>query len=234
MKHLRILLAVLVVGFISCDNDVTINAPDPNNFPPNSSNCIRGEGAIVMQSRTIAVPYLRIRSELFADVFVTQGPYEDIMLEGQQNVLDQVRIDVFNGTLLLDLDRCINTTEAIKIYVTLPEIESLVQAGVGDFRFQNDFVLTDLQVDLEGVGDIHLRGAVEVLDIELDPGVGNIHAFDMVSDFCEVRLDGVGDVEVFVVEELAVFLSGTGNVYYKGNPVLTTDITGSGSVIDAN
>lgn len=233
MKY-SILLAALIVGFFSCDNDVTINVPDTNNFPPNSSNCITGEGPIVMQSVTVTDPYQRIESLLFADVFITQGPLEDIRFEGQQNILDQIRIGVFNGRLLLDLDECINTEEAVKVYISHPEIEALILGGAGKIVMENDHVLTNLEVDLEGVGDIRLRGTVDTLDIELEPGVGNILAFDMIADVCEVRLEGVGDVEVYVNDELDVFLSGTGNVYYKGNPTVTSEITGLGSVIDAN
>ena len=234
MRILRYILAAFVWIIISCDNDVNINVPEPNNFPPDGSDCLKGEGPVVMQSRSIASPYQRIRSDIFAEVLITQGPFEDIILEGQQNILDQISIEIINSTLRLELDRCINVEEAVTIYITLPDIESLVQAGVGDFIAQNDFLLSDLQVDLEGVGDIHLRGAVEMLDIELDPGVGNIRAFDLISDFCNVRLEGVGDVEVYVNEELEVLLSGVGDVYYKGNPIINSTITGTGAVIDAN
>lgn len=234
MKKITFFLAVFTMLIFSCDNDVNINVPDPNNFPPNSSNCTEGFGPVVTQSRTMIDPFQRIETVIYADVFLSQGTFEDIVFEGQQNILDEIRSTVVNGKLVLDLEGCINTSTPIKVYITLPEIESIIQKGVGDIVFENDFVGTDLLVDLEGVGDMTLRGAVEVLDIELDPGVGNIHAFDMVSDLCEVRLEGVGDVEVFVNDELEVTIGGVGNVYYKGDPNITMNISGSGSVIDAN
>lgn len=228
-------LAALAFVFLSCSNDIDNNVPDPGNtYPPNSFNCIEGAGSIVTESRTVADPFKRIENILHANLFLSQGTFEDIVIEGQQNLIDAVRTTVVNGTLVLDQSECVANSEPINIYITLPEMESLKQSGWGDMVFENDFVLTDLQIDLEEVGDITLRGAVEVLDIELGPGLGFIHAFDMVSDLCEVRLEGVGDVEVFVNEELEVILSGTGNVYYKGNPTLITDITGTGAVIDAN
>jgi hypothetical protein len=35
-------------------------------------------------------------------------------------------------------------------------------------------------------------------------------------------------------EELGVILSGVGDVFYKGNPVLEVTVSGVGNVIDAN
>jgi len=39
---------------------------------------------------------------------------------------------------------------------------------------------------------------------------------------------------VNVISDLDVFISGSGDVFFKGHPSVNAEITGSGSVIDAN
>ncbi|MDH3698865.1 MAG: DUF2807 domain-containing protein [Flavobacteriaceae bacterium] len=233
MKIHRYIILVLALLVFSCDNDVNIDFPDRPNFPPNGTNCLRGEGAVVMQSRTIADPFTEIKSSIFADILVTQGAQEDIILEGQQNILDQINTEVINGELHIELDRCISIVQAVKVHITIPDIESLELEGVGDVVAQNDFDLTDLRIRLTGTGNFRLQGVATFLDIDMT-GVGDVRAFDLISDICEVQITGVGNVEVTVNDELDVSISGVGDVYYRGNPMITSNVTGTGAVIDAN
>jgi len=233
MKIFLCVITVLSLLMFSCDNDVNVNLPDHPNFPTNGTNCLIGEGVVVMQSRTITDPFTEIKSSIFADILVTQGAQEDILLEGQQNILDQINTEVVNGELQLELDRCINIAQTVRVHITIPDIESLELAGVGDVVAQNDFDLTDLYIGLTGVGNFRIQGTSTFLDIDLI-GVGDVDAFDLISDICQVRVSGVGDVEVTVNDELEVTISGVGDVYYKGNPTINSNISGTGAVIDAN
>lgn len=233
MRIYPYIITVFTFLIFSCDNDVNVNLPDHPNFPTNGTNCLIGEGAVVMQSRTIAEPFTGIKSSIFADILVTQGGQEDILLEGQQNILDQINTEVINGELRIELNRCVNIAQAVKVHITIPDIESLELEGAGDLVAQNDFDLTDLYIGLTGTGSFELHGTTTFLDIDMT-GVGDVNGFDMISDMCDVRISGVGNVEVTVNDDLDVTISGVGDVYYKGNPMITTNITGTGAVIDAN
>lgn len=138
-----------------------------------------------------------------------------------------------NDELNLKLNRCEDISQAVKVHITVPEINSLTLTGVGDFIAQNDFDLTDLKIVLTGVGDFILKGTTTTLDITLS-GVGDVKAFDINSDVCNIDITGVGDAEVFVVNELNVTITGAGKVYYKGNPTINSNITGTGSIVDSN
>ena len=50
------------------------------------------------------------------------------------------------------------------------------------------------------------------------------------SDSVEVKIEGVGDVEVMARERLEVRLSGAGNVRYRGDPKVRSHIDGAGTV----
>ena len=234
MRIFTYFLAFFVFLQFSCENEVSVNLPDGSNLPPDGTTCLRGEGPVVSQSRTIADNFQRLRSFIVADVNITQGPQEDIRLEAQQNILDNINARVVNGELRLEQVRCVNISEIVQIYITMPEIMAITQEGIGDMIAENDFDLPELLVTLDGTGNIQLRGNVDILDVDHDDGVGNVRAFDLVSEVCRVRLAGVGDVEVYVNDELDVTLSGVGDVYFKGDPTIKSSITGTGAVIDAN
>lgn len=56
-------------------------------------------------------------------------------------------------------------------------------------------------------------------------------AADLVTEKCEVRISGSGDVEVNVQEELTSKISGSGDIRYKGEPKrVNNHSSGSGSV----
>ncbi|MDJ0646858.1 MAG: head GIN domain-containing protein [Flavobacteriaceae bacterium] len=225
MKIVRLIGVFAILLNLSCSSD------DNNNFPP-GSNCIQGQGLLVSESRTL-VNFHSINSSIFADILLTQGPIEDVVIEAQQNILDEINTQVVNGELRISLDRCVDIVQAVKIYITIPDVRSLTTTGVGDIVGQNQFDLTDLEITLTGVGDVELEGMTNILDITLT-GVGDIETFELNSNICNVNLTGAGDVEVFVDNELDVIITGVGTVFYKGTPSITSNITGSGSIVDAN
>jgi len=229
MKIFDYFLLFVAVLVMSCSSDVNIDFP---NFPPNGTNCLPGQGAIISQTRTLG-DFNSIVNSAYANILITQGPKEDIIIEAQQNILQELKTEVANDELRITLNRCVNIAQAVKVHITIPEIRNLTLTGVGDFIAQNDFDLDEFIVVLTGVGDFRLKGTASELDIILT-GVGNIKAFELPTDICEVTLTGVGDVEVFVNNDLKVTLSGVGKVYYKGDPTITSTITGSGSIVDAN
>ena len=220
-KISSLLLLFLLLGCSSDDNSSFVNG-----------NCIRGSGQTVSESRSLS-NFHSINSTIVADLFLTQGPQEDIIIEAQQNILPLLETAVVNEQLILSFDDCVEDLDKISVTVVLPELRQLRLTGVGSFVMQNDFDLDTLDIFLIEVGEFRLRGTVDALSIDL-VGVGDIHAFDLSAVSCDISIVGAGNAEVRVTEQLDVTIVGVGNVFYKGMPTITSNITGSGSVIDAN
>ena len=224
MKKISFFLILTVLLCLSCINN-------DNDFP-HDNNCLTGLGTIDSETRTVG-DFHSISSTIVADILLTQGSQEDLIIEAQQNILQVLKTEVINGELRLSTSQCVDIVQRIKVYITIPDIKNLTLTGVGDMITQNVFNLTELNVVLTGVGDIILKGTANEFNIQLT-GVGNVKAFPFNTDICDVTLSGVGDVEVFVNDDLDVTLTGVGKVYYKGYPSITAKVTGSGSVVDAN
>ena len=132
------------------------------------------------------------------------------------------------GNFNVDLDgsgdiQCVNV-QASSLNVEL--------SGSGTIRMDGIFDQTDAEVD--GSGDIILSG--ESITAELDvAGSGNITGNNMLANSCYADISGSGSISIWVTDLLDVEISGSGSVYYYGEPsAVNTHISGSGQVIRKN
>lgn len=227
MKTKIIFMWSLVLLLFSCSSDTTVIIPDiPND------DCVLGFGPVVSESRN-QIAFHSIDNTIYADVFITQGTQEDIVIDAQQNILDLIRTNVIDNELEITVEQCVEISQSVKIYITIPAIRTLTLTGVGSMVGQNAFDVMDLNIVLTGVGEFRLSGMTTNLDIDL-VGVGDVEAFGLESEDCDVTISGVGDAEVWASNTLDVTISGTGSVFYKGMPTINSVITGTGEVVDAN
>jgi hypothetical protein len=191
-----------------------INTGCEDNDPGNNTRNVVGTGPVV--SKTLSLDeFSKIENTGVADIYVTLGSPQSVVLKAQQNIIDVMTIGVLNDELKIGLENgvSIERAEEIRFDITIPEITSIILTGVGDYVLSGDFQ--------------------EELKIVMT-GVGNVKAFDLEVGTCNISITGVGDCEVRVKNTLNVTITGVGNVSYKGHPAITSSVTGLGSLIDAN
>jgi hypothetical protein len=95
----------------------------------------------------------------------------------------------------------------------------------------NSTVTTEnLAARLEGSGEIKLNGTAVSSDLRLI-GSGRIKAGQLNTDTCLAYISGSGTTDTDVNLALDVTIIGSGIVYYSGNPVVESSISGSGKII---
>ena len=80
-----------------------------------------------------------------------------------------------------------------------------------------------------GSGDVDASGRLARLDAEVH-GSGDLGLGDVVAQSAAISISGSGDADVHAVRSLDATVHGSGDVRYTGNPSLTRDVSGSGSV----
>ncbi|EAY31965.1 head GIN domain-containing protein [Microscilla marina] len=226
---------------------LTLNACYRNDF-----NCIKGNGTTVEVKKVFDEEIHTISSSLPANVYITQGDTQEVILKAQKNILDIVAFYVDRGELVMKIagGKCIRKTD-IEVFITIPTIKKVSLKGAGQIIGQNLWDSPNLEVILSGAGkikaeiksnsvytktsgagQIKLRGNTQTQQVTLS-GVGNYEAFDLVSNKTTIELRGAGNCEVHVTQELDATISGSGNINYKGNPSIRKDISGVGSVTKA-
>ena len=64
-------------------------------------------------------------------------------------------------------------------------------------------------------------------------GTGNLYAFDLKTNKCDVFHQGTGNCEVYASDALDVTIKSTGDVHYRGNPAdVDIVLDGTGEVFD--
>ncbi|WP_299461191.1 head GIN domain-containing protein [uncultured Microscilla sp.] len=218
----------------------------------NEFKCVKGSGAIVEEKKVFDEEIHTISSSLPANVYITQGDTQEVILKAQKNIHDIAAFYVDQGELVLKIagDRCIRKTD-IEVFITIPTIKKVTLQSAGQIIGQNLWDSPNLEVILSGVGkikaeiksnsvytktsgagQIKLKGNTQIQQVTLS-GVGNYEAFDLVSNKATIKLKGAGNCEVNVTQELNATISGSGNINYKGNPAIHRDISGVGSVTKA-
>ena len=220
MVNLRFKYAILSLLFLAaCSDDDT--------------NCVTVSGNLVSETRELA-DFHSVSFEGVGNLFITQESPQSVRIETRQSIMPLLKTRVNNGQLNIELEDCITgQIDKLDIFISIPDIENLEIDGVGSITGQNAFDLDNLEIEINGVGDVTVNGTTDRLEIN-SSGVGNVHAFELVSNICEVNITGSGNVEVTAETDLDVIISGTGNVYYKGTPSIESNISGSGNLIDAN
>ncbi len=181
------------------------------------------------------------------NVTLIQGEGEHIIVAGKKQSLAELEVLQRGRTVIvqpIDKHR-VKAVKKVEITLYLKTISKLELNGISGLvcatPLRSDHLrldcngIRDLELHLEigaldavfnGIGTAYLYGRAEEASIEYT-GIGNLEAFDLVTERLNLESTGIGRVEVHAVAELSVVASGIGSVRYLGNPAIT-DLDGSG------
>lgn len=183
-----------------------------------------------------------------------QGDEQRVEIQAVSEVIEQVVTEVKEGGLLYvgfrDSNYQLNDNK-LYIFITTPNIKAIRLSGSGNLQSKNRWDVDKLSLaisgsgnmdirlkankvtaDLLGSGNINLKGKADKYVLDMS-GAGNIAGHQMKVDQCKVLMSGSGSCVLTVKETLDVYIKGSGFVTYKGNPVLTKKVDGSGNVVKA-
>lgn len=182
---------------------------------PETGKKIYGEGPLV--THYVDAKDLKIFQHVgIGSVVIETGDSLDIFVRAQQNIIDEMAFgfgdDIFAWGFKEEVD--ILEADSIQLTIRMPnEIEGLLVNGLGNITL---------------VGDKQ-----ESIYVEID-GIAEIAAFDLEVDVCELHISGTAKCRFFVNEQIKGSISGSGEVWYKGDPEINVDLYGDGKFWDAN
>lgn len=235
-KFLITLMVILPLALVSCHDDYMIG--------------IRGQGEI--EEETISVDdFDGFLSAISADIFLKQGDRQEVVIEAQQNIIDNIDLDrIDNGIWTIRYHQMVRYAKPVKIYITIPTLTKAGISGSGEITGLTPFTGLDRlrllvsgsgSIDLEtestevdaaisGSGDLRMAGKTGEFSL-LVSGSGSFHGSDLVTTSADLTLSGSGSARLTVEEFLHVMVSGSGYVYYYGDPDVDAHVSGSGRVI---
>ena len=232
LKSALLLSICTSLFFASCDFDGT-----------------RSEGDLVTENRS-AKDFHALDISVPGKVIVHTGPDYKVEVEGEETAMPYLETEVKNGSLHIYFSRNVRDVDNLTITVTAPAFDAFDISGSAevivhdpldgisldvDISGSGDLDITDVAYDridlkVSGSGDILLKGATDQSITFNVSGSGNIEALDCPTPKAIVKVSGSGTVKCHALDTLRATVSGSGDVFYLGNPSLDVDISGSGKV----
>lgn len=218
----------------------------------NEITCIRVSSNSITESRELS-GYKGVVFNHAGDLKLTQGPEFSFTITGPENVVELTKTKIDNGLLIIWTDDCFNGQGVgLVVEVTAPIYESINLSGAGSISTVGEIEGDVIEMELVGSGDIVAGfNAHELLttvsgsgDINYSgttlshslscSGQFTFNGYALETDHTSIDVIGIGDSYIKANETLTVKIEGTGNVHYRGSPVIRSDITGIGEIIDSN
>ena len=237
------LLGVLVIiGFGSC-----------------MTHIVRGEG-----NKTTVTPAvgsfnsIEVTVPLKAIITVQPGAVPSIKLDGYENIIKHIKTNAENNTLTLSADLETSWTlyehDGTVATIIVPSLSALSLTGAADADIHGSFSEQLFKMDISGSGDVtidsmsvgnfstRISGAGNLMinggntqraSYQVS-GAAKIKAFGLQTAESSIEISGAAKAEVTAGQKLDTHISGAGRIWYKGHPAITQDVSGAGSIKDAN
>tara|TARA_R110002072_G_scaffold209451_3_gene366971 strand:+ start:2645 stop:3373 length:729 start_codon:yes stop_codon:yes gene_type:complete len=242
MKKLIITSIILTLSF-------SVNAQSWWN-----SKKVRGNGNITTETRKTS-DYDGVSVGGNFDVELVKGKEGKITLEGEENLLKYIEVEVKRGILKIQVEKGVNIRTTRKLVVTVPftDIEKVSLSGSGDLRSKETIKADKISFSIAGSGNMNVTvdanevktniagsGNIKVdgktMDLSCNiAGSGDINAYGLKATSTSAKIAGSGNIRTSVSDKISSKVVGSGNIYYKGNPdKIESKSLGSGSVISRN
>ncbi|MBL8305057.1 MAG: DUF2807 domain-containing protein [Rubrivivax sp.] len=174
-----------------------------------------------------------------AAVRFTQGPEEDVFVEGDEEAQSSVTLEVRGSTLLIRPSGGWKfwKSRRVQIAISARDLRRVSISGAADLVAQQPVQLQRLEVSISGAGlarfdqlraeslrfqvsgagDGQMAGSVGALSVAVS-GRSEFRGERLLCERAAVAVSGIGDVKVWVTQSLAVAVSGVGTVDYWGTP----------------
>lgn len=214
-------------------------------------NKINGNGNRVTQTRS-TTNYDEISTGGSFSIELVAGTEGIITLQGDENLLNFIITEVENSKLKVYFKKGTwfdNNGEKIKVTIPLEKISLLNFGGSGTITTKNSIISDELELHLSGSGntniDVNTKKLTAVLSgsgnlkvngssIDTDvilSGSGRIDCSKLLCENASASISGSGNIEVNPTKTLDAKLSGSGNIYYSGDPEkVDKKVSGSGNI----
>ena len=188
-----------------------------------------------------------------ATVRLVQGGEDSVVIEGDDEVQEAIRLDVDDGVLRVRPSGAWKfwRSKQLQMTVTARELKRLEISGAADIVAAEPVRVKQLQVRIAGSGTVRLdKLRTEKLEVSI-AGVGNAQfagstdqlalriagrgvylGENFASQSATISVSGAGDVKVWATKELTATVSGVANVEFWGPAAVRRNSSGLTNWVD--
>lgn len=179
---------------------------------------IKGEGSVISKSFEFK-DFDRIEINGGADVSFVQAPEYKVTVRTQESVFDWLDYRVEGTKLILQTkDKKNIHAEVFEITVSAPELSGIVVNGASDLDIDDLRIDGDLEVQVNGAGDLDFNQIVcESLSVKVNgAGDAKLTSID-IRNSLKVEVNGAGDVDITGrTQDVSLAVNGVGDINATG------------------
>lgn len=207
--------------------------------PESQSQTAKSNGNMIKESRTVS-SFNEIEVNSAANVFLKQAESESVYIEGNQNLVSNIKTYVEDNKLIIETKNKHKSVKSatLNVYINFKDLTKLINNSVGNIKSENRLNLSSFNLENNSVGNLFLDISCNNLNAELNSvgnvtfsgnatkaniqnnSVGNLDAFELTTEVLTIENNSVGDSKVNASKELYIEDNGVGSVSYKGDAVL--------------
>lgn len=202
----------------------------------------KGNKTVTIETRDLP-PFESIEAGGSLTVFIQISDVQEVRVETDENLQNNVKAEVKDGTLLIKSNSLKDATK-LNAYIKMTSLELLKASGATDVKSESLIQSDELVVVANGASSVYLEVDAQYLesivsgaaDLTLTgsaathnlvaSGAASIKAKNLVTKKTMYNVSGASDATVNVTDELTGEKKGAADITWVGNPVLS--VTSSG------
>ena len=217
--------------------------------------CVGHAGAVISQERLLSA-FSMLTLEDNINFELIQSDTEKIEIDGPENILPNIQTEINGQTLTIsnktDCRWLRDAGEKIIVHIFFRDLTQINYNGSGDVTNLDTLKLNSLKVSSEeGAGNVNLilqAGYLNISNLKENAGFilkgtatycgiysnarGQLDLSELAINNLTIIYSGLADTHVQVMNSLDATIRYKGNIYYKGDPVVTrSDYFSSGRLI---
>lgn len=214
---------------------------------------VTGNGNVVTQERNL-VSFSEVSVAGGMQVTISQAGNTSVKVQADDNLQEYIITEVKGNKLIVKYQNNVSiNSKGVKVLVSMPSLNAASISGSGnivsteEMRSSGDFKASiagsgsinvktkasKVHANISGSGDIQLGGKTSELEVAIS-GSGSFKGYELKAEDAQVKISGSGNVETTASNKLDAVISGSGDIFYKGNPGLSLKSAGSGKIKKAD
>jgi hypothetical protein len=209
-----------------------------------SAQVLKGEGSIKTDIRQLT-GFTEIIAQGRFELKLIQGQQEGIRIESNENLLELFQTRIEGNILYISMTADIRKYDAMIVTVSFKTLEKIYLLSEVSLASHNVIHFDAIDIFSGGMSKINLEIYAAQLSLQLNDGTfanfkgfseslkAEVHdetefnAFELEVDRASILSSGLTEVMINVKSDLKLMVSGSSNVYYRGEPTISERIFSS-------
>jgi hypothetical protein len=193
------------------------------------ASTLRGSGITATQTRSLPA-FTAVDLAGGNQVAVHVGAGQAVTVRADDNLVRYVTTTVTGGTLVVGQSRSFTSNGPMSVDVSVPSLDAVRLSGSGILTIEG-VRGSRFAVDVPGSGVVTAAGSVTRLDATLS-GSGDVQLQGLTARDATARVLGSGRLQVDATRSLDATISGSGAIFYSGDPTrVSQSVSGSGAIV---